>query len=78
MIFEVLIWFWFCRKLKIGNKHCGLKPLIGCSYGSLFLVETGPDGPLLARVNPTAQGKNLIYSLCRHGFKFLSSGYAFW
>ncbi|XP_028784686.1 tRNA (adenine(58)-N(1))-methyltransferase non-catalytic subunit trm6 [Neltuma alba] len=43
-------------KLKIGNKNCSLRPLIGCSYGSLFQVETGPDGPLLAPVTPSVQG----------------------
>ncbi|KAK4275118.1 hypothetical protein QN277_018253 [Acacia crassicarpa] len=43
-------------KLKIGNKSCSLQPLIGCSYGSLFQVETGPDGSLLARVTPAVQG----------------------
>ncbi|KAI4316925.1 hypothetical protein L6164_024852 [Bauhinia variegata] len=45
-------------KLKIGNKNCSLQPLIGCSYGSLFQLETGPDGPYLSRSIASAQGKN--------------------
>ncbi|KAI4336790.1 hypothetical protein L6164_015271 [Bauhinia variegata] len=36
-------------KLKIGNKNCSLQPLIGCPYGSLFQLETGPNGPYLSR-----------------------------
>ncbi|KAK6939348.1 tRNA (adenine(58)-N(1))-methyltransferase non-catalytic subunit TRM6 [Dillenia turbinata] len=31
--------------LKIGNKNCSLRPLIGCPFGSLFQVETGDKDP---------------------------------
>ncbi|WOL09656.1 hypothetical protein Cni_G18409 [Canna indica] len=40
--------------LKIGNKKCSLAPLLGCAFGSLFRVESGPDGPYLARSSPCA------------------------
>ncbi|XP_038977528.1 tRNA (adenine(58)-N(1))-methyltransferase non-catalytic subunit trm6-like [Phoenix dactylifera] len=36
--------------LKIGNKKCFLSPLIGCPFGSLFRVDTGPNGPHLTRI----------------------------
>ncbi|KAK9085040.1 hypothetical protein Sjap_025451 [Stephania japonica] len=36
--------------VKIGNKKCSLRPLIGCRFGSLFQVETGPEGACLSRV----------------------------
>nr|GMC54904.1 tRNA (adenine(58)-N(1))-methyltransferase non-catalytic subunit trm6 [Ipomoea batatas] len=49
----------FCRRLKIGNKNYSLQPLIGCPYGSLFQVESGEGGPILARVSPTIEGNNL-------------------
>ncbi|KAK7382958.1 hypothetical protein VNO78_28622 [Psophocarpus tetragonolobus] len=41
-------------KLKIGNKNCSLQPLIGRAFGTLFQVETAPEGPFLspAQVNP--------------------------
>ncbi|KAI0530636.1 hypothetical protein KFK09_000182 [Dendrobium nobile] len=35
--------------LKIGNKKCSLRPLIGCPFGSLFRVEMGANGSHLAR-----------------------------
>ncbi|TKY57638.1 tRNA (adenine(58)-N(1))-methyltransferase non-catalytic subunit trm6 [Spatholobus suberectus] len=40
-------------KLKIGNKNCSLQPLIGRAFGTVFQVETAPDGPYLspAQVN---------------------------
>uniref|UniRef100_A0A1D1Y8F8 tRNA (adenine(58)-N(1))-methyltransferase non-catalytic subunit TRM6 n=1 Tax=Anthurium amnicola TaxID=1678845 RepID=A0A1D1Y8F8_9ARAE len=43
--------------VKIGNKRCPLRPLVGCPFGSLFQVETGPEGPHLVRVSsaPTTQ-----------------------
>ncbi|XP_010934213.1 uncharacterized protein [Elaeis guineensis] len=40
--------------LKIGNKKCFLSPLIGCPYGSLFRVDTGPDGPHLTRISSSS------------------------
>lgn len=43
-------------KLKIGNNNCSLQPLIGCSFGSVFRVETGSEGPYLARFNPSSEG----------------------
>ncbi|XP_009613532.1 uncharacterized protein [Nicotiana tomentosiformis] len=45
--------------LKIGNKKCCLQPLIGCPFGSLFLVESGKEGPFLSRFVPNAEGNNL-------------------
>ncbi|XXG40270.1 hypothetical protein AAC387_Pa01g1032 [Persea americana] len=39
--------------IKIGNKKCCLSPLIGCPFGSLFQVETGPKGPYLLRLSAT-------------------------
>ncbi|XP_024026582.1 tRNA (adenine(58)-N(1))-methyltransferase non-catalytic subunit trm6 isoform X2 [Morus notabilis] len=45
-------------KLKIGNKNCSLQPLIGCSFGSVFRVETGIGGPYLSRFNPSSEGNN--------------------
>ncbi|XP_077231417.1 eukaryotic initiation factor 3 gamma subunit family protein [Tasmannia lanceolata] len=45
--------------LKIGNKKCSLRPLIGCPFGSLFQVETGSKGPYLLRVSATTQGNHL-------------------
>ncbi|MCD9560426.1 hypothetical protein HAX54_019108 [Datura stramonium] len=44
--------------LKIGNKKCSLKPLIGCPFGSLFQVESGKEGPFLTRFVPNAEGNN--------------------
>ncbi|WVY89000.1 hypothetical protein V8G54_037936 (chloroplast) [Vigna mungo] len=40
-------------KLKIGNKNCSLQPLIGRAFGTVFQVDTAPDGPCLspAQVN---------------------------
>ncbi|KAK7321802.1 hypothetical protein VNO77_32755 [Canavalia gladiata] len=35
-------------KLKIGNKNCSLQPLIGRAFGTVFQVETAPDGPFLS------------------------------
>ncbi|KAJ0964185.1 hypothetical protein J5N97_029307 [Dioscorea zingiberensis] len=35
--------------LKIGDKKCSLRPLIGCPFGSQFRVEMGPNGPYLER-----------------------------
>ncbi|XP_031118360.1 tRNA (adenine(58)-N(1))-methyltransferase non-catalytic subunit trm6 [Ipomoea triloba] len=46
-------------RLKIGNKNYSLQPLIGCPYGSLFQVESGEGGPILARVSPAIEGNNL-------------------
>ncbi|KAK1262010.1 hypothetical protein QJS04_geneDACA001110 [Acorus gramineus] len=42
--------------VKIGDKKLSLRPLVGCPFGSLFRVETGPKGAFLARVvsTPTA------------------------
>lgn len=45
--------------VKIGNKNCSLKPLIGCAFGSLFQVENGNKGPYLSRVLPTTEGHNI-------------------
>ncbi|XP_019250255.1 PREDICTED: tRNA (adenine(58)-N(1))-methyltransferase non-catalytic subunit trm6 isoform X1 [Nicotiana attenuata] len=45
--------------LKIGNKKCCLQPLVGCPFGSLFLVESGKEGPILSRFVPNAEGNNL-------------------
>ncbi|KAJ6845135.1 tRNA (adenine(58)-N(1))-methyltransferase non-catalytic subunit trm6 [Iris pallida] len=39
--------------IKIGNKKCSLNPLVGCPFGSLFRVESGPKGPFLARCAPS-------------------------
>lgn len=44
--------------VKIGNKNYPLRPLIGCPFGSLFQVESGTDGPSLARVIPTTEDNN--------------------
>ncbi|CAJ1972541.1 unnamed protein product [Sphenostylis stenocarpa] len=40
-------------KLKIGNKNCSLQPLIGRAFGTVFQVDTAPNGPYLspAQVN---------------------------
>lgn len=40
--------------VKIGDKKCPLTPLIGCPFGSLFRVETGPKGPQLAPCAPSS------------------------
>ncbi|KAJ4759892.1 tRNA (Adenine(58)-N(1))-methyltransferase non-catalytic subunit trm6 [Rhynchospora pubera] len=42
--------------IKIGNKKCSLRPLVGCPFGSLFTVETGPSGPHLSRSAPSSTG----------------------
>ncbi|KAJ3706202.1 hypothetical protein LUZ61_009907 [Rhynchospora tenuis] len=42
--------------IKIGNKKCSLRPLVGCPFGSLFTVETGPGGPHLSRSAPSSAG----------------------
>ncbi|XP_020593940.1 tRNA (adenine(58)-N(1))-methyltransferase non-catalytic subunit trm6 isoform X2 [Phalaenopsis equestris] len=42
------------RTLKIGNKKCSLRPLVGCPFGSLFRVEIGPNGSVLARCFPSS------------------------
>ncbi|KAI3724455.1 hypothetical protein L2E82_36233 [Cichorium intybus] len=44
--------------VKIGNKNYPLRPLIGCPFGSLFQVESGENGPSLARVISTAEDNN--------------------
>ncbi|XP_039125767.1 tRNA (adenine(58)-N(1))-methyltransferase non-catalytic subunit trm6 isoform X1 [Dioscorea cayenensis subsp. rotundata] len=44
--------------LKIGDKKCSLRPLIGCPFGSLFRVETGPNGPHLERCVHSPSGAN--------------------
>ncbi|KAL5557898.1 hypothetical protein UlMin_034109 [Ulmus minor] len=46
-------------KLKIGNKNVSLQPLIGCSFGSLFRVESGSGGSCLSRYNPNVEGNNV-------------------
>ncbi|CAL1355622.1 unnamed protein product [Linum trigynum] len=46
--------------LKIGNKNCSLKPLIGCPYGSLFQIESAGDRTHLARVTPSAEENNNV------------------
>ncbi|KAF8410460.1 hypothetical protein HHK36_002989 [Tetracentron sinense] len=45
--------------LKIGDKNCSLRPLIGCPFGSLFQVESGPKGPYLSRVLATTEGNHV-------------------
>ncbi|KAJ6821810.1 tRNA (adenine(58)-N(1))-methyltransferase non-catalytic subunit trm6 [Iris pallida] len=40
--------------IKIGNKKCSLHPLVGCPFGSLFRVESGPRGSFLARCAPSS------------------------
>ncbi|KAK8962725.1 hypothetical protein KSP40_PGU020435 [Platanthera guangdongensis] len=35
--------------LKIGNKACSLRPLIGCPFGSVFRVESSTSGSHLSR-----------------------------
>ncbi|KAK3033235.1 hypothetical protein RJ639_033115 [Escallonia herrerae] len=45
--------------LKIGNKNCALRPLIGCPFGSLFQVENGTGGPYLSRIFPVTEGNNV-------------------
>lgn len=52
-IFVICLNCKFCRKLKIGNKNLSLKPLIGCGFGSVFQVESGPQGSFLS---PSQQG----------------------
>ncbi|KAL2318852.1 hypothetical protein Fmac_032728 [Flemingia macrophylla] len=41
-------------KLKIGNKNCSLQPLIGRAFGTVFQVETAPEGPYLSPVQVNA------------------------
>ncbi|KAK6938951.1 tRNA (adenine(58)-N(1))-methyltransferase non-catalytic subunit TRM6, partial [Dillenia turbinata] len=45
--------------LKIGNKNCSLRPLIGCPFGSLFQVETGDKGPFLSRLLHSSEDVDL-------------------
>lgn len=40
--------------MKIGDKKCPLQPLVGCPFGSLFQVETGPKGAHLVLVSAPA------------------------
>lgn len=56
-----------CRTLKIGNKNCSLQPLIGCSFGSVFRVETGSGGPYLTRFSPSLEGLASNFVLCPVG-----------
>ncbi|XP_068645978.1 uncharacterized protein [Aristolochia californica] len=42
--------------LKIGNKKCSIRPLIGCPFGSLFQVDIGPKGPFLSLVPADSDG----------------------
>ncbi|KAG9443002.1 hypothetical protein H6P81_018856 [Aristolochia fimbriata] len=42
--------------LKVGNKKCSLRPLIGCPFGSLFQVDNGPKGPFLSLVPANSDG----------------------
>ncbi|PKA58767.1 hypothetical protein AXF42_Ash000860 [Apostasia shenzhenica] len=44
--------------LKIGNKKCSLRPLIGSPFGSLFSVKAGPSGSYLARCAPSTFNEN--------------------
>ncbi|XP_038704457.1 tRNA (adenine(58)-N(1))-methyltransferase non-catalytic subunit trm6-like isoform X2 [Tripterygium wilfordii] len=44
--------------LKIGNKNCSLRPLIGCPFGSLFQIDNGEEGPYLSRVLPSTEDDN--------------------
>ncbi|KAK9108727.1 hypothetical protein Sjap_016787 [Stephania japonica] len=44
--------------VKIGNNKCSLRPLIGCPFGSLFQVETGPKGAYLSRVVAMSEDDN--------------------
>ncbi|KAF8377836.1 hypothetical protein HHK36_031221 [Tetracentron sinense] len=48
--------------LKIGDKNCSLRPLIGCPFGSLFQVESGSKGPFLTRVLATPED-NLVQEI---------------
>eukprot|EP00257_Ricinus_communis_P018372 XP_015577080.1 tRNA (adenine(58)-N(1))-methyltransferase non-catalytic subunit trm6 [Ricinus communis] len=45
--------------LKIGNKNYSLRPLIGCTFGSLFQIDNGPEGPCLSRFVPATEGNNV-------------------
>lgn len=45
--------------LKIGNKRCSLRPLIGCPFGSLFQLESGSKGPYLSRISAAAEGDDV-------------------
>lgn len=46
------------RKLKIGNKNCSLKPLIGCPFGTVFQLDSSSDGPFLSPLQ--SKGMSLI------------------
>lgn len=57
-----------CRTIKIGNKKCCLSPLIGCPFGSLFQVETGPKGPYLLRLSATEAAESMLFFFLKLGF----------
>lgn len=44
-------------KLKIGNKNCSLQPLIGRAFGTVFQVETAPEGPYLSPTQEVRDGQ---------------------
>ncbi|XP_038715671.1 tRNA (adenine(58)-N(1))-methyltransferase non-catalytic subunit trm6-like [Tripterygium wilfordii] len=44
--------------LKIGNKNCSLRPLIGCPFGSLFQIDNGEEGSYLSRVLLSTEDDN--------------------
>ncbi|XP_004499247.1 uncharacterized protein [Cicer arietinum] len=45
-------------KLKIGNKNCSLKPLIGCPFGTVFQLDSSSDGPFLSPLQPKGNVNN--------------------
>jgi tRNA (adenine-N(1)-)-methyltransferase non-catalytic subunit len=46
------------RSVKVGNAKCLLDPLVGIPFGSVFEVQSGPNGHVLVRLqHPITESK---------------------
>jgi tRNA (adenine-N(1)-)-methyltransferase non-catalytic subunit len=44
------------RSVKVGNAKCLLDPLVGIPFGSVFEVQSGPNGHVLVRLQHPITG----------------------
>jgi hypothetical protein len=60
------------RSVKVGNAKCLLDPLVGVPFGSVFEVQSGPNGHVLVQLQHPITGSFFSLILFQSSSMFVS------